>query len=149
MVLVHRHAATADVQTRTWRIVVVPQLVTGERIQSPDIVDRGEINHSIHQQRTGLDFSRELGLKGPRKGQSVYVLGSNLLQLRVALRAIRTVVLRPTVSGRLQEPGVSHSLGPGRRTPGEQESSDQQLESHGNLSGQRYFEGDADVRHIG
>src|ERR1700753_1726596 len=141
MVLVHRHTATANVQTRTWRIVVVPQLVTGERIQSPDIVDRGEIDHSIHQQGTGLDFSRQLGLKSPGKRQSAYILGSNLLQLRVALRAIGTVVLRPAVCGRLQKHGVSHSLGPGRCTPGEQEYGHQKLESHGNLSGQRDFEG--------
>ena len=51
---VHRNAAGADVEALVLRVGVVPDLVSGARIDRVDIVGRGEVDDAIHQQRAKL-----------------------------------------------------------------------------------------------
>ncbi len=139
---VHPQATVANMQALVGRVGVVPDLLTRERIDRPDVVRDGKVQHAIGQQRSGFDFRGLIGLKGPCQGQTPHILQRNLLEPAVALPVIGPVVLRPTVRRWMKQRGVIYSLRPKRTrksnqrrcTRGEQECILDQLHSCSNLS---------------
>src|SRR5271155_4451107 len=80
-VLVHAQAATANVESLVGRVGVMPKLLARERVDRPDIVGDGEVQHTINQQRGGFDGRLLVGLKGPGKAQAAHILWRYLFQL--------------------------------------------------------------------
>ncbi len=63
--LVHRDATMPDMKPFVLRVVVMPDLVAGARIDCPDIVGNREVQNPVDQQRRRLDLRRLLGLESP------------------------------------------------------------------------------------
>jgi hypothetical protein len=104
------------------RPVVMPHLVAAAGIDRPDIVRHREVEDSIHEERTGLDFSRQMSLEGPGHPQIADVLRCDLGELAVTPAGVIAMVERPRVRGRAQELSVVEVLrGERRRRCGNQE----------------------------
>src|ERR1017187_2667183 len=108
--LVHSDAAIPNVLPLARRDVVVPNLVAGACIHSPNIVRNRKVQNAIYQQRRGLDWRGLVGLERPGKSQTLYVLRSNLIDRTMTSAGIVTVIPRPTVGWRMQKHTLIHPL---------------------------------------
>jgi hypothetical protein len=67
--LVHGNAAMPDVQAWVGRIGVMPDLMSGARIDCPDVVRHGEVQDAVDQKRRRLQFRFLPGLERPGQPQ--------------------------------------------------------------------------------
>jgi hypothetical protein len=113
-ILVHRDAAVANMQAMVGWVGVVPDLVTGERVDCPQVVGHTEVQHTIDHQWGGFNFRTLVGLKSPGERQAGDILRRNLFQLAMPLSVVRAVVQRPAVRRWIEQHGVVDALRPQR-----------------------------------
>ena len=75
---VHGDTALADVQTFGCGNVIAPEHVASARIDGPDPVRHGEVEHTIHNQRRRLDSRFLARLKGPGQREVMHVMRRDL-----------------------------------------------------------------------
>ncbi len=102
-VLVNGNAALADVVAFVGRVLVVPELMAGARVDRPDIVRHGEVQDAVDQDRRRLDAGVLSGLKGPGQAEIADVGGGDLGERAVAPSGVIPMKARPAIGRRMQE----------------------------------------------
>ncbi len=76
--------------------IVVPDHVTGARVDRPDVVGHGEVEHAVHQQRRRLDLRRLVGLKCPGQGEIAYILRRDLREANMPAARVVAMINEAT-----------------------------------------------------
>ena len=125
----HRGAAVADVEAVVRRIGVAPDLAPVARVDRPQVVGGGDVDHAVGHDRRGFDLLRLSGLERPRERELADVVGRDLRQAAVMTARVVAVVGEPAVGGRLQQRRRIDALRRGRHA--EQENGAERSEHVG------------------
>src|SRR5262245_25707052 len=94
-----------DMKAFVRRIGIPPDLTTRPRIDRPDVVGCGDVNHAVGEDRRRFDLLWLVRLKGPRERELTHVRRRDLRQRAMTLSGVVTVIGGPAVACWLQQRG--------------------------------------------
>src|SRR5579872_1437041 len=99
-----------DVHSRALGMAIMPDLMSGASVDSPDILGDSEVQDSVNQQWGRFNECRLICLKGPCQRKVPDVFRSDLGESTVPTSRVVAMISRPTVGGRVQQHMFVHSL---------------------------------------